>query len=596
MCDLKEESPTATEKSLEDKPVTDNESERLKNTNPTDDTKTHAEESAQVPKQLSEDARSTCSNSSSDTSSSASSSGASTTSSSSSTSYGPPSTASEGEPSRVIKIEDSGRQFDVVEPTKPKTWFAAFNSLPPRTRQTVRTAVIALVSALALVAIFHLAKLAEHPVAQKESTAALDVGIAESQIEVEKVYKSRAGKAVIKQGAGGDEGESDGVERPAGPVAHMNLAHSPVQDMLARARNRAGGAKHPLLGIPMSPEIEEWEIKRLNRLDRSRARPANATEIKRTLSLVQTRVDTDRKALVSKDLRMWAPGEAPLRILLVTTWRSGSTFLGQVLAHHPAVFQHYEPLSPQGIKQVRSGRDAIQAQQLLHRLLDCRYEGMDEYLNYTRAHPEDMLGHNKIVWDSCRHGPNTNACYNATFLTQACQMFPIQLVKTVRLRLNLTQLFLNDERMNLKVVFLVRDPRATMSSRYSSVSWCSDKPDCSSPEVLCSDLEGDLKVATALRHLYPDRFTMLKYEDLASDPQEEIHKLMDFMGLEFSSEIAQYVKETTEKDDNSPWSTKRKSSDRISLWKKQLPLQEIHNIQNACESVIKTLGYEMAGQ
>lgn len=30
--------------------------------------------------------------------------------------------------------------------------------------------MIALVSALALVAIFHLAKLAEHPVAQKEST------------------------------------------------------------------------------------------------------------------------------------------------------------------------------------------------------------------------------------------------------------------------------------------------------------------------------------------------------------------------------------------------------------------------------------------
>lgn len=32
------------------------------------------------------------------------------------------------------------------------------------------------------------------------SAATLDVGIPESQIEVEKVYKSRAGKAVKKQG------------------------------------------------------------------------------------------------------------------------------------------------------------------------------------------------------------------------------------------------------------------------------------------------------------------------------------------------------------------------------------------------------------
>lgn len=63
-----------------------------------------------------------------------------------------------------------------------KRWFSLVelkivffdSSLPPRTRQTVRTAVIALVSALALVAIFHLAKLAEHPVAQKESTGKHD--------------------------------------------------------------------------------------------------------------------------------------------------------------------------------------------------------------------------------------------------------------------------------------------------------------------------------------------------------------------------------------------------------------------------------------
>lgn len=370
---------------------------------------------------------------------------------------------------------------------------------------------------------------------------------------------------------------------------------SPVQDILARSRP-GGGRVRPILNVPVGRDIMDHDIQRLRKLNRAQTRPANATEVTQTLELVRRKVESDRKKMSSKTLRLWSPGEVPLRVLLVTTWRSGSTFLGQVLASHPAVFNHYEPFSPLGIRQVRSGRDAFQAQQMLHRLMDCQYVGQEDYLNYTRMHAEDMMGHNKGVWDACRRGPNVNACFNASFLSEACEMFPIQLVKTVRLRLNLTQLFLNDERMNVKVVFLVRDPRGTMSSRYSSVSWCNDNPDCSSPEVLCSDLQGDLKVATALGKLYPDRFTMLKYEDLALDPNQAIKNLMDFLGMEYSAETARFVQENTQQNINSPWSIKRKSADRISLWKKQLPLQEIHNIQNACESVLKTLEYELVGQ
>lgn len=370
---------------------------------------------------------------------------------------------------------------------------------------------------------------------------------------------------------------------------------SPVQDILARSRPGAGRVR-PILNVPVGRDFVDHEIERVRKLNRDMHRPANASEVNSTLELVRRRVEADRKKLSSKALRLWSPGEVPLRVLLVTTWRSGSTFLGQVLASHPAVFHHYEPFSTLGVRQIRSGRDAFQAQQMLHRLMDCQYAGQDDYLNYTRTHAEDMLGHNKAVFDSCRRGPNFNACFNASFLSQACEMFPIQLVKTVRLRLNLTQLFLNDERMNVKVVFLVRDPRGTMSSRYSSVSWCTDNPDCSSPEVLCSDLQGDLKVATALGKLYPDRFTMLKFEDMAVDPQQAIKKLMDFLGLEYSEETARFVQENTQQNVNSPWSIKRKSADRVSLWKKQLPLQEIHTIQNACESVLKTLEYELVGQ
>ncbi|KAK8743580.1 hypothetical protein OTU49_001139 [Cherax quadricarinatus] len=533
-----------------------------------------------------DDAQSTCSS----TSSTPSSTSSEATSSSS----------SEGGAQRAIHIEDSDKKYIVVEPTKPKTWLAAYKSLAPRTRQTVRTAAIAILSALALVAIFHLAKLAEHPVSENVVDVSAEEGKTQQQQQQQQaaaaaawggqdVLKTSGGKVFVPPGAGEDWRGGKEFAKAVADAGGVN----PVQDIWVHGRKVA---IHPILNVPVDRDFLTQDVERIRKLNRKQSRPANSTEVEKTLELVRQTVESDRKQMSSKSLRLWSPGETPLRVLLVTTWRSGSTFLGQVLANHPGVFHHYEPFSSRGVRQVRSGRDAFQAQQLLHRLMDCQFAGQDEYLNYTRSHPEDMLGHNKVVWDACHNGPNANACFNATFLTKACQMFPIQLVKTVRLRLNLTQLFLNDEKMNMKVVFLVRDPRATMSSRYNSVSWCSDKPDCSSPEVLCSDLQADLKVATALKQLYPQRFTMVKYEDLATDPQPQINNLMNFLGLEFSQEIARYVEEHTQVDVNSPWSTKRKSSDRVSMWKKQLPLQEVHTIQNACESVLKTLKYEVIGQ
>lgn len=481
--------------------------------------------------------------------------------------------------------------------------------------------MIAIVSALALVAIFHLAKLSEHPVnenviaeppkdgeklqARKEGGGGGGGGIgrgagggeAEAAIatwEREDVFKAPDGKVVAAQG-GRSSWLGAQFEAGVGDGDGGLQDSSPILDVLARARP----AIHPILNVPVDRDFLQHDVERLRKRQRLQifgSRPANATDVATTLALVRRLVEADRKQLSSKNLRLWSAGETPLRVLLVTTWRSGSTFLGQALASHPAVFQHYEPFSPRGMRQLRSGREAFQAQQLLHRLLDCQFEGQTEYLNYTKQHPQDMVGHNNDVWEACQHGPNINTCFNPSFLSQSCQMFPIQLVKMVRLRLNLTQLFLNDERMNVKVVFLVRDPRATMSSRYSSVSWCADHPDCASPEVLCSDLQDDLKVATALRQLYPDRFIMVKFEDVAMDPQAQVRSLMSFLGMEFTAGTARFMQEHTQSNLNSPWSTKRKSSDRVTMWKKQLPLQEVHIIQNACESVLKNLQYEMLGQ
>ncbi|ROT65937.1 Carbohydrate sulfotransferase 5 [Penaeus vannamei] len=62
---------------------------------------------------------------------------------------------------------------------------------------------------------------------------------------------------------------------------------------------------------------------------------------------------------VQRVLRMYSaqheevpPGTPHVRVIVTSTWRSGSTFLAEILASHPGVYYHYEPLMPYGLQQL----------------------------------------------------------------------------------------------------------------------------------------------------------------------------------------------------------------------------------------------------
>ncbi|KAA0190286.1 hypothetical protein HAZT_HAZT011347 [Hyalella azteca] len=49
-------------------------------------------------------------------------------------------------------------------------------------------------------------------------------------------------------------------------------------------------------------------------------------------------------------------GGRPALNWVVTTWRSGSTFVGDLLTAHPGTFYHYEPLMDFDIQQITTSR------------------------------------------------------------------------------------------------------------------------------------------------------------------------------------------------------------------------------------------------
>lgn len=94
---------------------------------------------------------------------------------------------------------------------------------------------------------------------------------------------------------------------------------------------------------------------------------------------------------------------------------------------------------------------------------------------------------------------NGELCTNLTYLDGVCQALPIQIAKVTRARLKMLSPILEDKAMkeSVKVLLLVRDPRATINSR-KKFPWCITSPDCIEAKNLCNDMVSDYYEAKRL--------------------------------------------------------------------------------------------------
>lgn len=280
-------------------------------------------------------------------------------------------------------------------------------------------------------------------------------------------------------------------------------------------------------------------------------------------------------------------GGQPLRSIIVTTWRSGSTFLGDVLHAHPANFYHYEPLLHYDIVQVRGEPLARGAVDTLRSLMHCNYTGLKEYLDYGPDHSW-LFTHNTRLWDACERRPDL--CWKPQFLNPFCRLFPFQSMKVVRLRLRLMEELLADPSLNIRVALLVRDPRGTLQSRKHR-DWCPGRPDCIDPSRLCTDLVADYSAAIKLSKTYPDRFRAIRYEDLSVEPHKKVKELFDFYGLDFHPAVQEFLDTHTKVDVGGVSSTYRNSKSAPFHWRQDLSHAEVRTIQKACRPAMKMWGY-----
>ena len=288
----------------------------------------------------------------------------------------------------------------------------------------------------------------------------------------------------------------------------------------------------------------------------------------------------------------------PVQSMIVATWRSGSSFLGEVLNSHPVSTYHYEPLHLHGITQLRGGPLAKEAVRSLAQLLTCNYTGMEDYMGYNKGNMGYNKGYycfaqNKRMWGHCLAGGKEaiakSYCWNTEFATHFCKLFPFHSIKTVRLRLNMTETLVTDERLSVKIMLLVRDPRGTVNSRKTR-SWCKGYPDCADPARLCKDMEDDFHAFKDLSKRYPSRYKVVRYEDFSLDPEKHSKDVLQFYGVPFHPNVEKYLQSHTTKGNGNTGHDSKKTP---FLWRHQLNKTEIIKIQEGCETALSLWGYNL---
>lgn len=134
-------------------------------------------------------------------------------------------------------------------------------------------------------------------------------------------------------------------------------------------------------------------------------------------------------------------GGTPIRSVLISTWRTGSTFFGDILKTFPENFYFYEPLLPFGVKQIEGPPEDKNATEYLKNLMNCSYEAMQRFMSHEWRF---VFDYNDQLWAQCSDNPEK--CNTPEFLEPFCRIFPLQTLKILRMRLKIAANLLDDIR------------------------------------------------------------------------------------------------------------------------------------------------------
>ncbi|XP_060644554.1 carbohydrate sulfotransferase 5 [Drosophila nasuta] len=282
-------------------------------------------------------------------------------------------------------------------------------------------------------------------------------------------------------------------------------------------------------------------------------------------------------------------GGKPVRSMLVSFRGSGALKLLDYLTRQPGNYHHFSPLIAYRNRITQKSRIERALNELVS-LYNCDYNNSLPMLAAGMKTPsfKNFYG---MQWKTCV-AYTSEVCWDPEIMANICRIFPFINMSVYNLGLKYLSVLLRRKDLNLRILLLIRDPRGTMASR-SNRAWCAGNPECSQPNDLCASMVDDYSIAEQLLHDYPDRFSIIRYEELAMDPSSGLKKIFDFYGLPMKTTEDKFKLKL-----NSVGLEKTNSLlfERPMEWMDTLLPHAVEKIENVCEEAMNLWGYNPIAQ
>ncbi|XP_054435003.1 LOW QUALITY PROTEIN: carbohydrate sulfotransferase 4 [Pteronotus mesoamericanus] len=317
-------------------------------------------------------------------------------------------------------------------------------------------------------------------------------------------------------------------------------------------------------------------------------------------------------------------------VLVLSSWRSGSSLVGQLFGQHPDVFYLMEPAWHiwMTFTQSTPWRLHMAVRDLIRAIFLCDMSVFDAYME-----PGPRTQSSLFQWETSRALCSPPACdifprdviipqahckilcskQPFGVVEKACRSYSHVVLKEVRF-FNLQVLYplLRDPSLNLHIVHLVRDPRAVFHSReHTREHLMIDnqivmrqeqqklKEDDQSYYVLQAICQSQLEIYNAAQTLpkaLRRHYLLMRYEDLVRDPLAQTARMYEYAGLKFLPHLRTWVHNITRGKGIGTHAFLTDSRDALKIseaWRLSLPYGKVSQLQKVCGDIMKVLGYHL---